>query len=395
MENNTKVILHLVFDGILFDRISNRFDQMDGYNNYYLLNTFGQTTSFKFIKNTSKVIVAKDENEWGNIISNPEIDFIYIHGLWSSSTKAVRYITEKAVVIWWCYGMEIYENSLGIAPILPMRLYKPRTFWLWLKRSLTIHRFTSSFLAYFFPTVYNFIMRLKYPQETKDIYKMLERVDYLFTPLENEYEELIKHNKIIKAKPFRLLACQTPDKLPVQHSTQGEILIDHSAVLSNNHADIYNALKNVNIRGRSLNIPISYGDDFIKKIIKKYDSFNGAQTVYLEDPIPYKEYQEMIRKCSHAFFGGIRQTGLGNIYLCLRNGVKIFMFKDSITYKYLKKMGFYVFSIEKDLSDREICTPLDASAVMYNYNLFYKIHGVSHGTYEQQFSKLIEDSKNN
>ncbi len=389
MENNNKIILHIVFDGILFDGVSNRFDQMEGYRNIYLLNTFGQISSFKFIKLSSKVTVAKDEEEWGKFISNSKIDFIYIHGLWSNSTKAVRYISDNAIVIWWCYGMEIYENSLGIAPILPMRIYKTRTFWLWQKKNISIHRFMSNYIAYFFPTIYNFIMRLKYPQETKDIYKMLKRVDYLFTPLENEYDELRKRNKIIKAKPFRLYSWQTPCESPIQHSRPGEILIDHSAVLSNNHTDIFHALRKIDVKERTLNIPISYGDDFMKQKIKTYESFNGSNTLFLESPIPFKDYQEMIRKCTHAIFGGIRQTGLGNIYLCLRNGVKIFMFKDSITYKYLTKTGYYVFSIEDDLSDREIKVPLSENAAMHNFNLFYKLHGVSHGTYEKQFDRLL------
>ena len=218
---------------------------------------------------------------------------------------------------------------------------------------------------------------------------MLKRVDYLFTPLENEYDELRKRNKIIKAKPFRLYSWQTPCESPIQHSRPGEILIDHSAVLSNNHTDIFHALRKIDVKERTLNIPISYGDDFMKQKIKTYESFNGSNTLFLESPIPFKDYQEMIRKCTHAIFGGIRQTGLGNNYLCLRNGVKIFMFKDSITYKYLTKTGYYVFSIEDDLSDREIKVPLSENAAMHNFNLFYKLHGVSHGTYEKQFDRLL------
>jgi len=393
MENNNKIILHIVFDGILFDGITPHFDKMDGYENIYILNVYGEVPSFKYIKDSAKVIIAKDEKEWGSIISNPNIDIIYFHGLWTESARAIRYISDDVVVVWWCYGMEIYENVLGISPLLPINIYKSHTLFLLQKWNLKIHRFTSNFLAYFFPKVYNFIMRIKYPEKTRTIYSMLGRVDYLFTPLPLEYEEVIRYNKFIKAKPFRLYFCQSPDEQPVQHSTPGEILFDHSAVLSNNHADIFHALKRINISKRTLNIPISYGDEIIREKIKKYSGFNGACTNFIENPIPYIDYKAMIRKCSHAFFGGIRQTGLGNIHLCLRNGVKIYFFKDSITYKYLKRAGYIVYSIEDNLSDDEIKTPLDANAVTHNFNLFYKIHGVSHGSYEQQFDRLLEDSK--
>ena len=391
MENEKKIILHIVFDGILFDGVSNLFDQMDGYKSIYLLNCFGDATSFKYIKNTSKVIVAKDEEEWGNIVSNPSIDIIYFHGLWAGSTKAIRYIRDNVVVIWWCYGMEIYERSLYIAPLLPIKLYMPKTFWLWQMINLKIHRFISSNFMYFCPALYNHIIAIKSPQKTKEIFKMIKRVDYLFTPLETEYEELKQRNKLIRAKPFRLFGTYSPQIEPVSLHKNGSILLDHSAVITNNHMDIFNSLKKHDLSTRTVYIPICYGDDFVKKRIKKYAYFNGAHTCFIENPLPFNEYQTIIRNCSHAFFGGIRQTALGNINICLRNGVKVFFFKNSILYKHFSGIGFYVYSIEENLTEEEINTPLTSEEMMHNHRLYCELHGVSHGTYQQQFDKLLSE----
>lgn len=393
MENNYKVILHIVFDGILFDGVSNRFDQMIGYKNIFLLNVYGVNLSLKYIENGAKVVIAKDEEEWGNIINDPNIDIIYFHGLWAESAKAVKFITNKAIVIWWCYGMDIYENVLGIAPLVPIKLYKPKTFWLVTKRNIKIHRFTSGFLSYFFPKAYNYIMRIKYPERTKSIYRMAARMDYLFTPLPLEYDEVKRYNNFITAKPFRLYNKPTQISCPVQHSSVGNILVDHSANITNNHIDIFHKLKKVTINRRTLIIPISYGVSYIQERIKQYNNFKGAETIFLENPIPFIDYVEILKSCSHAIFGGIRQTGLGNIFLCLRLGVKVFLFKDSITYKYLKKTGYRVFAIEQELNDTEISIPLDNDSVMHNYNLYHNRSDISHGTYEQQFDYLIEESK--
>lgn len=54
MDNNNKIILHIVFDGILFDGITPHFDKMDGYENIYLLNVYGEVPSFKYIKDSAK-----------------------------------------------------------------------------------------------------------------------------------------------------------------------------------------------------------------------------------------------------------------------------------------------------------------------------------------------------
>lgn len=392
MEDNKKIILHIVFDGVLFDIISNRFDQMNGYKNIYLFNVYGNIPSFKFIKNASKVLIAKNIEEWGNIISNPNVDLIYFHGLWAESTKAVNYIRANAIVIWWCFGMEIYENSLGIAPILPLKLYKPKTFWIWLKHNLHNPRLTFNLLSYFFPTSYNFLKWIKNPEGIKNIYKMLERVDYLFTPLSTEYDKLIQNNKRITAKPFRLVGSPFPKTIQTKHITSSTILIDHSAVLTNNHADIFYALKKFDLSSRTLIIPISYGDDFIQKELKKYENYNGAHTNYLEKPLPQEEYRELIRNCSHAFFGALRQTGLGTIIYLLINGVKIFFYKDSIMFQHFKKLGYYVFSIE-DLTEHDINTPLSETEIIHNYNLYHQIRK-KNGIYEQQFDKLLLDKKN-
>lgn len=394
MENNKKVILHIIADSVHFDILSNRFDQMTGYKNIYLFNAFGKISHIQNIKNISKVVIAQNEEEWGKIVGNSNIDIIYFHGLWLESTKAIRYIHEHAIVVWWCFGMEIYETGLGIAPILPIKLYKPKTLHLCLKRTLSHYRSISRLLVYFFPSIFNFLKWIQSPKRVKEIYKMLERVNYLFTPLNIEYEEVTHKCKRINAKPFRLVFYSKDQKpSPNYHLTSSALLIDHSAHITNNHLDIFHALRRFNLNSRTLIIPISYGDSYLQKEIKKLSNFNNSKTKFIEGSLPLKDYRNIIGTCSHAFFGGMRQTALGNISYLIRTGVKIFFFKDSILYKHYKKMGFYVYSIES-LNEKELITPLSKDEALHNYNLYFKDYGISHETYEQQFDKLLLDKKN-
>ena len=50
MNGNKKVILHLVFDGVLFDQVFLRFENMEKYENRYLFDVLGCNQKLEFIK---------------------------------------------------------------------------------------------------------------------------------------------------------------------------------------------------------------------------------------------------------------------------------------------------------------------------------------------------------
>ena len=58
-------------------------------------------------------------------------------------------------------------------------------------------------------------------------------------------------------------------------------------------------------------------------------------------------------------------------------------------YKHLKREGYHVFSIEIDLIDNSIATPLTYEMALHNYNLYYEKNGTSNGNYQQQFDAIL------
>lgn len=393
MNGGKKVILHLVFDGVLFDQRYHAFEGMEGYENRYLLDVLGKNREVRYIKNTDKLIKAETLEEWRSIISNPEVDIIYLHGLWQSYLEAIDYIQKEVVVMWWCYGMDIYENVLRWPPLLPLKLYKPKTHWFCYRYMMGYH-FIASELSFYLPKLYTLLVRL-YNRFTdnrdKKLIRLLARIDYAFTPLETELIELKKRHPYIKAKPFKLRG--VIEKEPIEiHKKTGSLLLEHSANISNNHLDILAAFKEKKLKtqGRDVYIPLSYGDKKLAERIKSEAKFEGANVHCLMETLPFNGYKEMLDGCTHAIFGMIRQSGLGNIYLCLRKGIKIFFFKDSILYKQFKADGYCVYSIEDDLNDVSVIEPLTREQAINNYNLFYSIFGNTR-TYQQQFDNILKN----
>lgn len=81
----------------------------------------------------------------------------------------------------------------------------------------------------------------------------------------------------------------------------------------------------------------------------------------------------MIKSCSYAVFGSLRQHAIGNINLCLRYGIKVFLYKDGITYKQLTKDGYHVFTIDFHLNEHELSKPLLKEQIIHNQNIYKSI----------------------
>lgn len=391
MNGGKKVILHLVFDGVLFDQRYNVFEGMYGYENRYLLDILGKNREVRYIKNTEKLIKADTIEEWCSIISNPEVDIIYLHGLWQSYLNAIDYIQKDVVVMWWCYGMDIYENVLRWPPLLPLKLYKPKTHW-FCYRYLMGYHFIASELSFYLPRLYILLVRL-YNRFTdnrdKKLIRLLSRIDYAFTPLSTELAELKRLHPFIKAKSFVLRKPVIKTSIET-HNETGSILLEHSAQVSNNHLDIIVAIKKkkLDLNERDIFIPLSYGDERIAKQVKEKAVFKGANVHCLMETTPFNEYSEMMTGCTHAIFGMLRQSGLGNIFLCFQKGIKVFFFKDSILYRQFKSDGYYVYSIEDDLNEKSICEPLEKDKAMRNNELYYS-QFVPTDSFQQQFDNIL------
>lgn len=390
MNNGKRVILHLIFDGILFDQVYPRFEQMQEYENMYLLSDLNLDNEMKYIKNKEKVIRVGSLEAWGKIVNDERIDILYLHGLWSNYLEAINYIRDGVKVMWWVYGMEIYENCFGYAPLMRMKIFKPQTFQYVLSKCDSFRSQLRIRCMYEHPDFFDTFKALKNLLfgRVNSLKKMLSRIDYAFTPLPVELDELKKKNKCIHAKPFRLQAFKMKEPIVI-HQYPGHILFEHSANISNNHLDVIEAMRHFDLRDRIVHVPLNYGPEDMKETVKANAHFMNAEVDCIEDVMPYDQYRSLIQGCSHAVFGMMRQSGLGNIYLCIRSGVKIFFFKDSMLYKHFMSQGYSVYSIENDMTDEALRKPLTKEECIHNYELFYKMFPEGNFPYDNQFNIIL------
>lgn len=374
--------LHVFDDEKFFDEVSAYFDGLSILKNIYIYYTSEKNYRFKYIKNVEKVKIVNDFKEYTSYFSKPEIDVVYFQGLCNRDNfKLAKYIGSKQKVIWWCFGAEIYDG-LRLPPLVKLPLLKPLT-----KQCYTyFQRRTISSLfkrfAFFFLNGYYIRQRRLF----------LKRVDYLSPVLPIDYELLCKNVKEFYAKPF-MLQCgpaRVPDFPLIIKNEPGYVMVGNSLTYSNNLLDIAEIIREITMLGhRKYLFPISYGDDYGgKDNIKKMVNIADDNVKWLDSFIPIKEYINIFDNISHAIFGFVRQQGVGNIGLCLRKGIKVYLYKDSVLYKQYTNWGYKVFSIEDDLTEESLNSCLSEEDARLNHQLSLKHFRFAHYEFVE---KEIED----
>ena len=155
------------------------------------------------------------------------------------------------IISWWLI-------EFGWTPLLPVRVYKPRTLFFIIMHSNTMRSFFATSLTWLFPGLYDTMQRVRYRIKGKRVLheELLSRIDFAFTPLPIELKELKKRHPYIKAEPYRLGSTAQPWQYEYQKKL-GCILFDHSAMSNNNHLDLLSITKKLHLTGRNVYIPLS------------------------------------------------------------------------------------------------------------------------------------------
>ena len=381
MKDGKRVILHVSFDGIFFDIISTKFDKLKGYSSIYLVLAGDQ---LKYINSRHEQLVkTKDVQVLNQWLKNSDVDIVYFHGLWPLFYKCYESIRDDVIAIWFCYGKELYETIPGYPCLIRTRLFKFKSFWFYYKDFVKRIHFFRAIIGYLIP-FYDLL------RGNTDRRKLISRMDFIQTPLMIEYE-MLKKLSYFRAKPFKMDGRGVPpeEERIVFHDTPGDILINHSAAYTNNFIEIMETLSRRNLKGRTLYFPIVYGEDKVKDLVKKYNGFNGNETVFIEEKLPLEEYENLMASCTHAIYGTLRQQALGNIFNCFKTGVKVFLYSDSMNYRQFRKDGFVVFAIE-EMDSEGLATPLSRSDAIRNNHLYYSLYGMPQDYLQTQFDALFD-----
>ena len=124
------------------------------------------------------------------------------------------------------------------------------------------------------------------------------------------------------------------------------IMVGNSGVQTNNHHEIFLALKN--IRGEfKVYCPLAYGDrKYIAKVITSGIETFGENFLAQQEMSSPDEYSKVIGRISVAIFNHNRQQALGNILQLLYQGKKLYLRENVTTFQCLKSLSLPVYATE-------------------------------------------------
>ena len=177
-----------------------------------------------------------------------------------------------------------------------------------------------------------------------------------------------KFNPSFHAKEF-YFPTKIPNSEPLceKNKDDGNILMGNSATFSNNHLDVWQFVKGNYESGQKVIVPISYGNVKYARLITQL--INESGVVFIKEMMPRDVYFGLIDSCSYVVMGSMRQQGMGNVSHAIRNGAKLFFFRDSVVYQYLNLLGLKVYAIE-DIDHNSFKTALSLDDANRNIQIY-------------------------
>lgn len=355
--------LHCLHDDKFLDGAISLFEEDTRIENTYVL--FVQNNkqeSFRSIKSSKARIQSIDT--FLDCVS--DYDVVILHSLLAIPIEMISRIPNPIKVVWLMWGYDFYNFQ-----ICNIRLFGPLS-----GKTLTLRARARLIKSAVLFTLFK-----------KTIYKeSLYRIDYFSGVFPYEYDLLknLPRYPGIKAKPIDFYYGSTNFFIPEEPNYEIEnkflnVIIGNSGDLRNNTLDAFEIL-NKSLDSKQVEkiiVPLAYGTDtlFINKVKEVGRKLWGEKFLSLDTFIPLDEYLKVVSNCKVAVYFHERQQASDNVLMQLMYGARVFMSETSMMYKYLKSLGFYIYSLQHDYEMINI--PLTKEQIITNRTILSEYYSSS------------------
>ncbi|WP_099064131.1 TDP-N-acetylfucosamine:lipid II N-acetylfucosaminyltransferase [Serratia sp. BW106] len=329
-------ILHLCTDEKFIDRAINIFEM--AYPEQNTLCVYSKGKKISHIKREVDFKVGIKESLIGiDFAKVGSFDVLVVHSLRDFWFRTIEKLDNGTPVVWLGWGYDYYDLIGG------------NDRWL-LKDTLLFSQ--------------NMGENKNWKQRIKNAFlflskrrlSVIEKIQFFSPVIPDEYG-ILKNSRKWRHFPEQVdwnygaaekdLSCYVSD-MDDGHLIGGNVLVGNSATSTNNHLEIFNFLKNVNLQGRKFIVPLNYGDmEYGVRIQKVARDKLGVKADILADFMPIEEYMEKISSCGFVIMNHVRQQGVGNIISMIYMGAKIFLREENPTFNFLKNKGVVIFSVQE------------------------------------------------
>lgn len=377
-----KKIVHVVSDEKFIDMAYREFEhEAPGKNIFVIANKPHELKYIKFAQ-----VVFLNDTKLKSLFSSSNCCTIIFHSLGNHCSRLLGYIPNEKRVMWFGWGYDYYTSLLSAQ--YPDGLLLPET------QQIAEQCLNGDFLSTIKTKLKSCIKKIIRRDHISE--SLLKKVDYFIPVLETEYKLALKLNPWFKPKFTAWNYGTLEDDFLNDDTTEllgGNILVGNSAAMENNHIEVFNFISNnIDISGKKIIVPLSYGDSRYAEYIINigYDLF-GSAFVPLRNFMNKDEYIELLQGCGYVFMNHLRQQALGNINIMLLNGAKIFLNSSSPVYDWLIKEGAYIFAmgcLACHSTEKIKLTPLELHEKAHNKQIM--MNHWSRNIQRKKTRKLIE-----
>lgn len=327
-------ILHLATDEKFVDQAYESFERVaQGANQVFVCGE----EPLKYVKLNPSLIVHRYSagSDW-LVRRLAEFDFVIIHSLTDAWIRLVNKAPSSTIFVWIGWGFDYYDLIfLSEQDALLPETNKARDRYV--RKKSIISSVRSLLSGWFYGNKVAALSRIRY-----------------FAPVLEEEFELVMNRVSLDRKPefiswnYGNLEDNLIKGFENSKISGTNILVGNSASSTNNHIDVFDSLKNASSAGRSIIVPLSYGDLRYRDVVVEagHQRF-GDGFKPLIDFMPIEDYLSVIKSCGFVIMNHVRQQALGNIVIMLYLGAKVFLREENPVYRFLKRQGAHVYSIQE------------------------------------------------
>lgn len=267
-------------------------------------------------------------------------DILIIHNMTKNAADLIKLAPETTIIVWSGWGSDYGSilRHMYAGAVLP----QTRQFISDYSGSLkSLYRFAKR-------NGLTYLRRAINPSHTNEYWlnKILHRIDY-FSGFQDAYDAIsARFDDFLAFHIEGIKYCSVEDVYSRgENEIHGNnILVGHAAFPSVNQIDTLHILKDINIKGRKIIAPLSYGDkEYRKHLIDYGTNLFGEDFLALTDFMELDEYHNIISSCAVIIINSVYDQAFGTVSTGLYKGSKIYIRGDGNIFNYYRKKGAHLF----------------------------------------------------
>jgi len=212
-----------------------------------------------------------------------------------------------------------------------------------------------------------FYHRVKYGENLNAVFpKAIDHIDYMLVLNKKEYEFLstyfgnLPEYIRLPIREERISGGSTNASL----KKKSKIVLGNSRGIYNNHIDTLKEIEKTNSkRNYNFLLLFNYGTEsnYTKAVEKVIEGKSHYRLI--EEFISGERFKDFYADVNALVINGYRQMAMGNIFLALNNGVKVYLNKKNVMMDWLLSEGIEVFAVEN------LTTDLESGNIKLDYNI--------------------------